>query len=687
MTGGKIRTFFPHNNLDSPLGVAIILLVFCFMLYGGSLQNGFMIDDYSMIMDLASIDHWQALLIPAQMKDSMDPGSQFVFRPVSNIIRLILRHFFGGHPVFYHLVNILLFSVYCFLVYILLRLLTGSSTLSLYSCLFLCAHPINTIPVNYLTGHEILLFGILGIVSLIAFLRYVETKSKIALGLSMVGYILSFLTQEIMLTLPAYMIAILVLIKKYRWKEALRVVAPWFFTGLIYVISRLTFALPKFDDLLYHASSQASNPLTYLGILMDLVLWYVGKLFVPDNIILIWGVNSIPFAAVIRNIFILGALLACFTFLIIRRRASLNFFALTWFLIGLIPVTVLCLIYPAMGFVIEPHWFFLSSLGFFILGANALVGISRAVDKRIMGAIFLGIIAVLFLKTQEYHGIWKDQKTYCQYWLNLSPENPAPNFWLAEAYWVEGDYENAQHFFARAINGGFMDWGVYSNLGMIAFQKEDLSLAKHYLTKSLEINPRAASVHNNLGIVYLRENDLHVAEGYFDQSLKIDPRLIEPRLNLAEIAKRSGHMEKAMQVYEEVLRIDPWDIASLYFFIKHNLENDFPKAEQLSRRLLESRRDIKAATLTDLGSLCASRNHIWLASLFYERALKADPSYKEVYLEAGKLHGNLGHWSEAILTWESGRKLDPSDSRFSELIQEAKRLQSQGSDSPLTINR
>ena len=668
------------------MGVAIILLVFCFMLYGGSLQNGFMIDDYSMILDLASIDHWQALLIPAQMKDSLDPGSQFVFRPVSNVVRLLLRHFFGDRPLYYHLVNIFLFSVYCFLVYILLRLLTGSSTLGLYSCLFFCAHPINTIPVNYLTGHEILLFGIFGILSLIAFLRYAETKSKIALGLSVLGYILSFLTQEIMLTLPAYMFTILVLIRKCRWKEALRVVAPYFFTGLLYVISRLTFALPEFDGLLYHASSQASNPLTYLGILTDLVLWYVGKLFVPDNIILIRGIHSIPFAAVIRNIFILGALLVCFTFLITRRRASLNLFALTWFLTGLIPVAVLCLIYPAMGFVIEPHWFLLSSLGFFILGANALAGISRVVNKKITGVIFLGVMAALFLKTQEYHGIWKDQKTYCQYWLNVSPKNPAPNFWLAEAYWVEGDYENARHFFARAISGGFMDWGVYSNLGMIAFQKEDLSLAKRYLTRSLEVNPRAASVYNNLGTVYLRENDLPAAEGYFDQSLEIDPRLVEPRLNLAEIARRSGHMEKAMQIYEEVLRVDPGDIASLYFLIEHNLQNDFPKAEQLSRRLLKSRRNIKAATLTDLGSLWAGRNHIWLASLFYERALKTDPSYKETYLETGKLHGNLGHWPEAILTWESGRKLDPLDSRFSELIQEAKRLQSQEANSPLTIN-
>lgn len=637
-----------------------------------------MIDDYSMILDLASIDHWRALLIPAQIKDSLDPGSQFVFRPVSNIIRLLLRHFLGDRPLYYHLVNIFLFSVYCFLVYILLRLLTGSSILSLYSCLFFCAHPINTIPVNYLTGHEIILFGILGILSLIAFLRYTETRSKIALGLSMLGYVLSFLTQEIMLTLPAYMLIILVLIKKYRWKEALRVVAPWFFIGLIYAISRLTFASPKFNDLLYHASSQASNPLTYLGILTDLVLWYVGKLFVPDNIILIWGINSIPFAAVIRNIFILGALLVCFAFLIIRRRASLNFFALTWFLTGLIPVAVLCLIYPAMGFVIEPHWFFLSSLGFFILGANALVGLGRVVNRKITGVIFLGIIAVLFLKTQEYHGIWKDQKTYCQYWLNLSPENSGPSFWLAEAYWVEGDYENARHFFARAISGGFMDWGVYSNLGMIAFQKENLSLAKKYLTKSLEINPDAASVYNNLGTVYLRENDLQRSEEYFSQSLRIDPYLVEPRLNFAEIAKRSGQMEKAMQVYEEILRIDPWDIASLYFLIEHNLENDFSKAEQLSRQLLGSRRNIKAATLTDLGSLFASRNHIRLASVFYERALKADPSYKEVYLEAGKLHGNLEHWSEAILTWEAGLNLDPSDPRFSELIQEVKALQSQG---------
>ena len=222
-----------------------------------------------------------------------------------------------------------------------------------------------------------------------------------------------------------------------------------------------------------------------------------------------------------------------------------------------------------------------------------------------------------------------------------------------------------------------MDWGVYSNLGMIAFRRK-LSLARKYLTKSLEINPEAASVYNNLGTVYLRENDLQRSEEYFSRSSRIDPHLVEPRLNLAEIAKRSGHMGKAVQFYEEILRVDPQEPSSLYFLIEHNLENDFSRAEQLSRQLLGSRRNIKAATLTDLGSLFASRNHVRLASVFYERAFKTDPSYKEVYLEAGKLHGNLEHWPEAILTWEAGLKLDPSDPRFSELIQEVKILQSQG---------
>ncbi|MBI5149667.1 MAG: tetratricopeptide repeat protein [Candidatus Omnitrophica bacterium] len=639
-----------------------------------------MIDCSPMLLDLAPIEHWQSLLIPAQIKNSLDPGSEFAFRPVSSMTRLFLRHFFGDHVLYYHLANIFLFSVYCFLIYIFLRLLTGSATTSLYSCLFFCVHPINTIPVDYLTGHEIILFGILGILSLIAFLRYTETGSKAALGLSLLGYVLSFLTQEIMLTLPVYMAIILVLIKRYRWKDVLRVIAPYFFIGAIYVMFRLTLASPKLNYLLSQASSQSSNPLTYLGILADLVFWYVGKLFVPDNIVLIWGIRSIPFETVMRNIFISGALLICLAFLITRRRASLNFFALTWFLAGLIPVAVLCAIYPAMGFVIEPHWFFLSSLGFFILGANALVQVSRVVNKKVTGVILGGIMAALFLKTQEYHAVWKDQKTYCQYWLNVSPENSAPNFWLAEAYAAEGDYENAQRFFARAINGGPMDWGVYSNLGMIALQQKRMSLAKKYLARSMGSNPQAAPVYNNMGVVYLREHDLQEAEKYFDRAIEIDSRLVEPRLNLAETAERSGRVEKAIQIYEEILRVDPGNISGLYFLIEHNLGNDISKAEQLSRRLLNSRRNVQAATLTDVGSLFAGRNHIRLASLFYERALKTDPSYKEVYLESGKLHGNLGHWPEAISTWEAGLELDPADSRFSELIREAKRLQSQGSD-------
>ena len=568
----------------------MILLVFCFMLYGGSLQNGFMIDDYSMILDLASMDHAQALLTPTRINDFLGFDSEFAFRPVSKMILLGFFHFFGDNPFYYHLVNVFLFSIYCFLVYILLRRLTGSSSLSLYGCLLFCVHPINTIPVNYLSGHSIV-FGILGILSLIAFLRYIETQSKTAMGLSMLGYILSFLIHESMLILPVYMVLILIFIKKYRWRAILRVLFPYFLIGLMYVTFRLTCTLLRHNQVLYQMSSHVLNPLTYLGTLTELVLWYVGKLFVPDNIVFIWAIDSIPFAAAIKNIFILGVLLICFVLLIGRRR-NLNSFALTWFLIGFIPLTVSCLICPVMGFFIAPHWFFLSSLGFFILGANALVWIGRVTNRKIAGVIFLGMMAVLFLKTQGYHPIWKDQKTYCRYWVDLSPKNPFPNLWLSAAYIEEGDYENARHFCARAMTGEFMDWSVYSNLGFIALQTENLSLAKSYFAKSLEINPRAALVYNNLGTVHLRENDLQKAEEYFEKSSQMDPYLLEPRWNLADIAKRSGHRDKAMRFYEENLRIDPWNQASLYFLIEYDLENDLAKAEQLGRRLLRSRRRI-----------------------------------------------------------------------------------------------
>ena len=44
--------------------------------------------------------------------------------------------------------------------------------------------------------------------------------------------------------------------------------------------------------------------------------------------------------------------------------------------------------------------------------------------------------------------------------------------------------------------------------------------------------------------------------------------------------------------------------------------------------------------------------------------MRVAPDYKDAYLNAGTLLGNLGKYDEAIHLWELGLRIDPADQRF-----------------------
>ena len=72
----------------------------------------------------------------------------------------------------------------------------------------------------------------------------------------------------------------------------------------------------------------------------------------------------------------------------------------------------------------------------------------------------------------------------------------------------------------------------------------------------------------------------------------------------------------------------------------------------------------------------AQNNAVDVAIDSYIKAMRVAPDYKEAYLAAGTLLGNVGQYDQAIHLWELGLKIDPLDQRFKQDIAEAIRLKS-----------
>ncbi|MBX7152527.1 tetratricopeptide repeat protein [bacterium] len=94
-----------------------------------------------------------------------------------------------------------------------------------------------------------------------------------------------------------------------------------------------------------------------------------------------------------------------------------------------------------------------------------------------------------------------------------------------------GDPE-AETLYRKAIETGDCVADAYCNLGIIEFQKGDLSKAFDCFTQSLKYEPRHFESHYNLGNLYFDMNDLRLAKMHYEQSLIIDPDFANTYFNL-----------------------------------------------------------------------------------------------------------------------------------------------------------
>lgn len=177
---------------------------------------------------------------------------------------------------------------------------------------------------------------------------------------------------------------------------------------------------------------------------------------------------------------------------------------------------------------IEPHWFVFSSIGIFALCVMLLIDVVKIFKSGWMaGAILIPLVLLLTFTTRSSNALWKNDKTYCAYWMKLNPLNGSTQDCLARVYIRENDkgldpqsYQNCAEVADVA--------GAYHLAG-----REEVSL--RYYLMALQKNPQCQEAFFGLGNYYIDLDNFKMAEGAFNTLLVIDPNNQESREKLEYI--------------------------------------------------------------------------------------------------------------------------------------------------------
>jgi Tfp pilus assembly protein PilF len=169
---------------------------------------------------------------------------------------------------------------------------------------------------------------------------------------------------------------------------------------------------------------------------------------------------------------------------------------------------------------------------------------------------------------------------------------------------------------------------LWSNKGLIALRREQISVAKEHFIKALRLNQELAQAYNNLGYIYLKyEKSYGRAHDNFQRALKVNPDYLEARYNLALTFFYMKDKDKARKEYQTIVAINP------------NLADPWH----------------------DLGIMALEDGDLEEAEESLTRAVQLDPRYASAWLNLGLAYTEAGKFEKASDAYRACIEVDPQN--------------------------
>jgi len=560
----------PSRFAAANLPPIAVLMFISLAVYYNCLSNGFVFDDYAVIVENKHIQDLSNSL-PSFFNNSYFKiaAGEASYRPVATLSYFIIHSFAGLNPFYYHLSSVLLHMLNVILVYLLFRMLLGDWLKALLAALVFACHPALTEAVNCIAFNEDLLTAFF---LLPALMLYIKTVDKGAVGavyfLSLAFFFCGLLSKEMAITLlpitllydltfrcgkgQALSVRYVASTIKSRWLYYLGYAV----VSTFYLVLRFIIFINPGDGV----KPQAGNLFERLLYLPDHIFSFV-KLAIAPYDLNVDHVFSYP-----RTFFEISHLIGFFSIIglvvcsfFLFRRFKEIFFGIWWFLITLLPVYNLVPIFNPFA----ERYLYIPVIGFCLVLPVILCGIFKRVLTRAV-AVNLAMSFVVLVIISGYATItiarnrdWKDGLTLWSKTVTQSPDSGLAHGSLGRAYQEQGLLKEAIVEYETAVKLMPNHYKAYYNLAVVYDQKGEFNNAVDKYKKSILIYPGFANAHYNLANIYHKQGLIADAIRHYLKVIELIPDDIEARNNLGVAFAMQGKLDQAVLAWEQVLKIDP----------------------------------------------------------------------------------------------------------------------------------
>jgi tetratricopeptide (TPR) repeat protein len=526
----------------------------------------------------------------------------------------------GGH----HATNVLIHAATVFLLFLLLRQMTGFLWRSAFVAAVFAIHPLRTESVAWVAERKDVLSGFFFVLTLIAYVWYARRAwsfrryAVVALMLSC-----ALMAKPVAVTIP-FVLFLLDYWPLNRWTLSEGRSIQW---RIIYEKIPL-FALSGATCVItIVAQEQAVSPLPLIARIDNAVLSYIvylRQMVYPSGLVVLYPFpeSGLPLWKIVGAVALLFAISTCVV--VARRKQPWLLFGWLWYLGMLVPMIGILQVGAQAH---ADRYTYLPQIGLYLALAwtVAELGIRWSRYRLLLSGTCAAVLALLVICTRHQVSYWQNSHTLWTRALAFTSENIIAQNNLGNALLDEGNVDEAILHFENARQIKPEDPKAAFNLGNALIQKGRLNDGIENLTQALQLKPDYAEAHINLASAFLKVDRVDDAIDHYQKALQILPNLATAWNDLGFARLQKGSVADAIACFRKAVELDPG----------------------------------QAVTRNNLGNALVQQGKIDEAIAHYQTALQLKPDYAEAHYNLGSALTQKGHMDEAVIEFQRALQLKP----------------------------
>ncbi len=464
--------------------------------------------------------------------------------PLKNISHMVEFQFFGSDPGAFHFTNVALHSLGVLLLFLVLRLITGSIWRSGFVAAIFAIHPLRAESVVWIEERKDVLSGVFFMLTLGAYFYYTRRPTAARCLTTSILFCAGMLSKPMLVTTPL----ILLLLDYWPLGRITAARKSWSLVREKLLMLIIAAALAFLSSYGIAPAHSAADQLPFLARVANGVVsyWvYIWQTIWPANLALFYPLppNGLPIWQPLLAAAILIAI-TVFVFASVKTKPYL-LVGWLWYLIMLAPVIGLIQInlqahadrytyLPQIGLLIMVAWGVADLLQTFnaqrsTLNAESGTNWTFDVGRWTLSVFCFAIVIAFALTARVQASYWRDSETLWSHTIAVTNDNYFAHASLADLLMRRGRLAEAIEHSEEALRIRPKDADAQNNLGLALLQRGETKRAAAHLEKALEINPGHMNAEVNLAWVLATTPD---------DSLRNGARAVQ----LAEdVMNRAGH--------------------------------------------------------------------------------------------------------------------------------------------------